>query len=78
MSFSIPEQLQPAHPTAQQLKTMMNMNRYFHWAFAPQGKSILHLHLENTIGKSKTSIAKECLSLQFLVSFFSDTKIKWA
>ena len=68
MSFSISEQLQPAHPMAQRLKTMMNMNRYFHWVFALQGKSIRHLHLENMIGKYKTSIAKECLSLQFLVS----------
>ena len=37
MSLSISEQLQPAHPMAQRLKTMMNMNRYFHWVFALQG-----------------------------------------
>ena len=53
---------------AQRLKTMMNMNRYFHWVFALQGKFIRHLHLENMIGKCKTLTAKECLSLQFLVS----------
>ena len=67
-SLSIPEQLQLAHPMAQRLKIMMNMSRCFHWVFALQGKSIRHLHLENMIGKYKTSIAKECLSLQFLVS----------
>ena len=61
----------------------MNMNHYFHWVSALQDKSIHHLHLENMIGKCRTSIAKGCLlqqflvSLKFLFSFSSNKIIQW-
>ena len=69
MSFSISEQLQPAHPMAQQLKTMMNMNRCFHWVFALQGAKYLAFSSSRTLKRREKYISFAQLVLLSLYIF---------